>query len=57
MEIIFIIPVINEVLMKALKLCFRSLAAGRDAAAAAKCYIVLSCCIPISMAWNLKDML
>lgn len=56
MEIVFIIPVINEVLMKALKLCFRSLAAGRNAAAA-KCYIVLDCCIPISMAWNLKDML
>lgn len=56
MEIVFIIPVINEVLMKALKLCLRSLAAGGDAAAATvKCYFPLSCCKPFSMSLNFKD--
>lgn len=51
MEILFIISVINEVLMKALVLSLRWLAAGGDAAAAFKCYIVPSCC----MSWNFND--
>ncbi len=49
-----IIPVMNEALMTALKLCLRSLAAGRNAAAATKCYFTLSCCIPFGMSLNCK---